>query len=231
MPSCRNQTTGSARRPATNGVEAARPPLKTYKPEVSPLPRKTQAVLSAISAKCHRAPKSQVLIRPAKKWVEAAPLPLKRNRAPTNERTHSLGNTLSSTCHSKSSTCYTLSYTSHTLSYTTKKLSENNPNFHRSDQSLKNSKEYVERFVIPSKSNENALNTLNVCFDSPQKAVLKGSFDQADARFGDSHNRQCGAIGLTAVLKSKLKNVLTWSTQDLDGVLVAGTCLYETRVT
>ncbi|XP_042602778.1 uncharacterized protein LOC122141036 [Cyprinus carpio] len=77
---------------------------------------------------------------------------------------------------------------------------------------------------IPANSHENAL---SICCDFPQKSMLKGSFDQADACFGDSHNRQCGAIGLTAVLKSKLKNVLTWSTQDLDGVLVAGTCLYE----
>ncbi len=57
--------------------------------------------------------------------------------------------------------------------------------------------------------------------------MLKGSFNQADACFGDSRNRQCGAISLTAALKSKMKNVLTWTTQDLDGVLVAGTHLYE----
>ncbi|KAL1256486.1 hypothetical protein QQF64_012031 [Cirrhinus molitorella] len=59
------------------------------------------------------------------------------------------------------------------------------------------------------------------------KSALKGSFNQADARFGDSRNRQCGAISLTVVLKSKIKNVLTWTTQDLDGVLVSGTHLYE----
>ncbi|XP_052392620.1 uncharacterized protein LOC127941915 isoform X3 [Carassius gibelio] len=77
---------------------------------------------------------------------------------------------------------------------------------------------------IPAICHESAL---GVCSDFPQKSMLRGSFDQADARFGDSRNRQCGAISLTAVLKSKLKNVLTWSTPDLDGVLVAGTRLYE----
>ncbi|XP_026098997.1 uncharacterized protein LOC113070050 [Carassius auratus] len=77
---------------------------------------------------------------------------------------------------------------------------------------------------IPASSHESAL---GVCSDFPQKPMLKGSFDQADARFGNSRNRQCGAISLTAVLKSKLKNVLMWSTPDLDGVLVAGTRLYE----
>ncbi|XP_067306866.1 uncharacterized protein [Pseudorasbora parva] len=60
-----------------------------------------------------------------------------------------------------------------------------------------------------------------------KKSVLKGSFHQGDARFANSRNRQCGAISLTAVLTSKMKNVLTWTTQDLDGVLVAGTSLYE----
>ncbi|XP_026114512.1 uncharacterized protein LOC113092934 isoform X2 [Carassius auratus] len=77
---------------------------------------------------------------------------------------------------------------------------------------------------IPASSHESAL---GVCSDFPQKPMLKGSFDQADSRFGNSRNRQCGAISLTAVLKSKLKNVLMWSTPDLDGVLVAGTRLYE----
>ncbi|XP_056098278.1 uncharacterized protein LOC130077158 [Rhinichthys klamathensis goyatoka] len=59
------------------------------------------------------------------------------------------------------------------------------------------------------------------------KPLLKGSFHQGDARFGNSRGRQCGAISLIAVLMSKMKNVLTWTTQDLNGVLVAGTRLYE----
>ncbi|XP_052406211.1 uncharacterized protein LOC127952021 [Carassius gibelio] len=298
------------------GVEANTLPLKTSRAEVMPHPRKK------IGGFCHRVETTPQQVPPLPVnpiGVEAAPLPLKRKRAPTNERTRSLDNyTISFTSHE-------ISFTSHEISYTSNKLSENNPNFHRSDQSH-SSRESEERFAIPSKLNANALNTLNVCADSPQKAVLKGSFnqadarfgdssfpstsgkalysevlkrspkvcesvntevrpsdfqvdsgkprqpqmkhpmktqlksmkkpiqteqnipaichesaccdfpqksmlrgsfDQADARFGDSRNRQCGAIGLTAVLKSKLKNVLTWTTQDLDAVLVEGTRLYE----
>ncbi len=74
-----------------------------------------------------------------------------------------------------------------------------------SEQSLTSSRKSAERFVVPTKLNENVLNTLNMCVDFPKKSVLKGSFHQADARFGDSRNRQCGAIGLTVVLKSKMK--------------------------
>ncbi len=79
----------------------------------------------------------------------------------------------------------------------------------------------------PSNLLDNDLNTLNACLEFPQKPVLKGSFHQANVCFGASRNRQCEAICLTAVLKSKMKNVLTWNAQDLDSVLVAGTHLYE----
>ncbi|XP_073723480.1 LOW QUALITY PROTEIN: uncharacterized protein [Misgurnus anguillicaudatus] len=81
---------------------------------------------------------------------------------------------------------------------------------------------------ISKNVHEIALKALPASVEFPQKPVLKGSFHQGDARFGDSRNRQCGAVSLTAVLTSKMKNVLTWSTRDLDGVLVAGTQLYET---
>ncbi len=77
---------------------------------------------------------------------------------------------------------------------------------------------------IPANFHKNAL---SASCDFPQKPMLKGSFHQADARFGASRNRQCGAISLTAVLKSKMKDVLTWTARDLDSVLVAGTHLYE----
>ncbi len=67
---------------------------------------------------------------------------------------------------------------------------------------------------------ENALSALPACCDFPPKLVLKGSFHQADARFGASRNS--GAVSLTAVME----NVLTWTAQDLDNVLVGGTRLY-----
>lgn len=74
---------------------------------------------------------------------------------------------------------------------------------------------------------EIALSTLPECFEFPQKLVLRGSFHQADACFGNSRNKQCGAISLMGVLTSKIKSVLIWTTQDLDGVLVAGMHHYE----
>ncbi|KAK0136497.1 hypothetical protein N1851_027395 [Merluccius polli] len=54
-----------------------------------------------------------------------------------------------------------------------------------------------------------------------------GSFHQGHSRFGNVRNKQCGAISLTAVLKSKTKNVWTWDTGDLDDVLIKGTGLYR----
>lgn len=61
----------------------------------------------------------------------------------------------------------------------------------------------------------------------PQEPVLKGSFCQDNQQCGASHNKQCAAISLTAVVKSKLLSVLTWTTAVLDGVLVKGTELYN----
>ncbi|XP_062309842.1 uncharacterized protein LOC134014026 isoform X2 [Osmerus eperlanus] len=61
----------------------------------------------------------------------------------------------------------------------------------------------------------------------PERSVLMGSFHQGHPQFGDEQNKQCGAISLTAVLKSKTKSVLTWNTRDLDDVLVKGTFLYR----
>ncbi|KAK0155666.1 hypothetical protein N1851_001939 [Merluccius polli] len=54
-----------------------------------------------------------------------------------------------------------------------------------------------------------------------------GSFHQGHSRFGNVRNKQCGAISLTAVLKSKTKSVWTWDTGDLDDVLIKGTGLYK----
>ena len=61
----------------------------------------------------------------------------------------------------------------------------------------------------------------------PERSVLMGSFHQGHPQFGDAQNKQCGAISLTAVMKSKTKSVLTWNSEDLDDVLVKGTCLYR----
>lgn len=59
----------------------------------------------------------------------------------------------------------------------------------------------------------------------PQR-VLQGSFHQGDSRFGFNSGRQCAANSITAVLMSVLKDVLTWTTEDLDAVLLHGDELY-----
>ena len=63
--------------------------------------------------------------------------------------------------------------------------------------------------------------------DFPERFILTSSFHQGDTRFGNVGNKQCGAISLTDVLKSKMKNVWTWETGDLDDVLIKGTMLYK----
>ncbi|XP_073688692.1 uncharacterized protein [Garra rufa] len=59
----------------------------------------------------------------------------------------------------------------------------------------------------------------------PQK-VIQGSFHQGDARFGWNRNRQCAVNCLTAVMMGVLKDVLTWTTEDLNAVLLHGDQLY-----
>ncbi|XP_073694460.1 uncharacterized protein [Garra rufa] len=103
---------------------------------------------------------------------------------------------------------------------------ETNEKHETNETNLKKTRQKTKN-VTSMKLDDNALNVSTAFCEFPQKPVLKGSFHQGDARFGNSRNRQCGAISLTAVLESKVKNVLTWTTQDLDGVLVAGTHLYE----
>ena len=49
----------------------------------------------------------------------------------------------------------------------------------------------------------------------PEKSVLMGSFHQGHSRFGSVRNKQCGAISLTAILKSKTKSVWSWILQIL----------------
>ncbi|XP_052449040.1 uncharacterized protein LOC128011045 [Carassius gibelio] len=233
------------------GVEANTLPLKTSRAEVMPHPRKK------IGGFCHCVETTPQQVPPLPVnpiGVEAAPLPLKTSQAEVvsrprpkvtdKERLCSMSEisnqtkpryTLPISVHKPSIPVHKPSIPVHSPSISKRFPLNSNENkrksskqcFNRCDQSVKSSRQSAGRFVIPTKSMDNDLNTLNLSFEFPQKSVLTGSFDQADARFGDLRNRQCGAISLTAVLRSKLKNVLTWSTQDLDGVLVAGTHLYE----
>nr|XP_021323635.1 uncharacterized protein LOC108179992 [Danio rerio] len=77
----------------------------------------------------------------------------------------------------------------------------------------------------------NVSNDVNQCFNVnnsdyfPQK-FIQGSFHQCDERFGFNRNRQCAVNSITAVMMSVLKHVQTWTTDDLNAVLLHGDKLY-----
>ncbi|XP_039509525.1 uncharacterized protein LOC120464209 [Pimephales promelas] len=74
---------------------------------------------------------------------------------------------------------------------------------------------------VPMCSSLDVINSDNF----PQR-IIQGSFHQGDSSFGFNSGRQCAANSLTAVLMSKLKDMLTWTTEDLDTVLLHGDELY-----
>ncbi|XP_076870507.1 uncharacterized protein LOC143521483 isoform X3 [Brachyhypopomus gauderio] len=67
----------------------------------------------------------------------------------------------------------------------------------------------------------------NVAVRDPVMQALRGSFHQGHPMFGVNANKQCVANSVTAILMSKIKNVLTWTTADLDHVLLNGDELYS----
>ncbi|RXN25304.1 hypothetical protein ROHU_021577 [Labeo rohita] len=67
---------------------------------------------------------------------------------------------------------------------------------------------------------------LSVKYLAKTARVIQGSFHQGDARFGWNRNRQCAVNSMTAVMMSVLKDVLTWTTEDLNAVLLHGDELY-----
>ncbi|XP_026111622.1 uncharacterized protein LOC113088785, partial [Carassius auratus] len=60
-----------------------------------------------------------------------------------------------------------------------------------------------------------------------QTSYISGSFHQGDYRFGRNRGSQCGANSLTAIMMSKMKNVLQWTRSDLNAVLIHGDDLYS----
>ena len=71
-------------------------------------------------------------------------------------------------------------------------------------------------------------NATDDCLFQPvDRSVLMGSFHQGHSQFRTERGKQCGAISLTAVLKSKMSDVWTWESRDLDDVLIKGTVLYR----
>lgn len=55
---------------------------------------------------------------------------------------------------------------------------------------------------------------------------MQGSFHQADPFFEDNAGTQCVAICLSGLAYHKLKSALSWTTSDIDQVLMTGDELY-----
>ncbi|KAG5830007.1 hypothetical protein ANANG_G00319420, partial [Anguilla anguilla] len=109
----------------------------------------------------------------------------------------------------------------------------NHPNDHPNDHpmnhitNITNIKTSSKSVKNHSKNSANVKMSVMPCPTFPQNSVVQGSFHQGDPRFGENSNRQCAANSLMAILKGKLKNVLTWTTEDLDDVLLCGDDLYS----
>ncbi|XP_029943563.1 uncharacterized protein LOC115385633 [Salarias fasciatus] len=58
------------------------------------------------------------------------------------------------------------------------------------------------------------------------RSFIRGSFNQGDPRFGENKGKQCATNSITAVMTNVLKSAWTWTTTDLDNVLVNGNDLY-----
>ncbi|XP_036451520.1 uncharacterized protein LOC118825090 [Colossoma macropomum] len=70
-------------------------------------------------------------------------------------------------------------------------------------------------------------NPVTICFDRPQAQTVRGSFHQRHPRFGVNSNKQCVANSVTAIMISRVKNMLSWTTRDLDNILLKGDDLYS----
>ncbi|XP_037395199.1 uncharacterized protein LOC108432566 [Pygocentrus nattereri] len=75
--------------------------------------------------------------------------------------------------------------------------------------------------------NENVHNACHLSVEFPQEPTVRGSFHQGHPRFGVNANKQCVANSVTAIMMSRVKNVLSWTTRDLDDVLLNGDRLYS----
>ncbi|XP_029976984.1 uncharacterized protein LOC115409845 isoform X4 [Salarias fasciatus] len=58
------------------------------------------------------------------------------------------------------------------------------------------------------------------------RSFIRGSFNQGNPRFGENKGKQCATNSITAVMTNVLKSAWTWTTTDLDNVLVNGNDLY-----
>ncbi|XP_076872151.1 uncharacterized protein LOC143522232 [Brachyhypopomus gauderio] len=81
---------------------------------------------------------------------------------------------------------------------------------------------------FPSRSiNESSDAIESVCAQFSQVQTLTGSFHQGHPMFANKANKQCVANSVTAIMMSKVKNVLSWTPADLDDVLMKGDDLYR----
>lgn len=92
----------------------------------------------------------------------------------------------------------------------------------------KNAENHSENIL--TKKKENILNSSTSLYvnnsDHFPHRVLQGSFHQGDDRFVLNSGRQCATNSITAVMMSVLKDVQTWTTKDLNAVLLHGDELY-----
>ena len=57
----------------------------------------------------------------------------------------------------------------------------------------------------------------------------RGSIRQGDNRFSDvSRGRQCAFMSLSALLCANSNDILTWTTETIDGILIEGDVMYLT---
>ncbi|KAL7863388.1 hypothetical protein SRHO_G00123720 [Serrasalmus rhombeus] len=69
--------------------------------------------------------------------------------------------------------------------------------------------------------------TIAATSETDGEPTVRGSFHQGHPRFGVNANKQCVANSVTAIMMSRVKNVLSWTTRDLDDVLLNGDRLYS----
>ncbi|XP_063048464.1 uncharacterized protein LOC134442063 [Engraulis encrasicolus] len=89
--------------------------------------------------------------------------------------------------------------------------------------SLKPSSSSLSVTVLSTNATDDSFQSVQ----APARPVLMGSFYQGHSRFGDIRDKQCGTVSLVGVLRSKTKNVLTWTARDLDNILIRGSALYR----
>ncbi|XP_076836836.1 uncharacterized protein LOC143482374 [Brachyhypopomus gauderio] len=160
------------------------------------------------SGACQRDPSPEVLL-PLKKKVLTPEvlLPLKKKVLTNSDPI--VGQNVQKLCKNRAKTVQKLAYTVPMTSNTMPMTSDTCQSF-------------------PSRSiNESSDAIESVCAQFSQVQTLTGSFHQGHPMFANKANKQCVANSVTAIMMSKVKNVLSWTPADLDDVLMKGDDLYR----